>query len=63
MTDWQTHINGLVSHYADMSGIPGAKAHAWFMVNDIARAEPDLYRELPTLLVVEMERRKTVEAD
>lgn len=37
--------------------MPGAKHHAWFQANDMARKNPELYGEMPMLLSRRMENQ------
>lgn len=55
---WQAHIAAVVSWYASLSLDPATKAHAWHMVNVMARRHPEFYADLPSLLTAEVQRRK-----
>lgn len=60
--DWQQHIQETVQHLCSLASIPGFKAHAWFQANDMARREPDLYGDIPTLLTQAMHKGQTNES-
>lgn len=50
MTFWQAHKSEMLAHLIWMASMPGAKAHAWFRANDMARNHPVLYGDMPVLL-------------
>ena len=52
----QEHVKEVVAHLAWMAAMPGAKAHAWYRANDLARTDPALYEKVPYLLTVAMQK-------
>ncbi len=54
--DFQAHQQALLDHYIRMAQIPGAKAHAWHRVNELAKQCPELYRDLPARLTEAMRK-------
>lgn len=45
--NWPAIYASILAHYTAMARIPGAKAYAWGRVNEMAKADPDLWGMLP----------------
>jgi hypothetical protein len=53
--DFEAEKRALLDHLVRMARMPGAKAHAWYRANDLARMHPEFYGDMPTLLVQKMD--------
>ncbi len=47
----------LLAHYIAMAALPGAKAHAWHQVNELAKQCPQLYADFPRLVTQAMKEK------
>jgi hypothetical protein len=48
--DFDTSKRETLQHLIWMASMDGAKAHAWYRANDMARTWPEFYGDMPMLL-------------
>ena len=46
----------LLRHYVELAKLPGWKAYAWARINEMAKAEPQMWGAWPALLVEAVKR-------
>lgn len=50
----ETTLQKMLDWYVHLAQAPGWKDYVWQRVKEMARDHPDLYRDLPALLVAKM---------